>query len=254
MPDDHSEKSDAPEASPSRERAIRASWDDNAAAWTRAVRGKLIPSRLLATDAAVLSACRTALDGKIHPRVLDVGCGEGWLAHALAAWGAEVVGIDASAALIGLAGGRTESRAPAGAPHHGLGPSFQVVSYEQLVRDDAMVRGPFDLIVCNYALLGETLSPVLAALRDRLGPGGVVVIQTVHPATAVGDARYANEWRVETFASFEQPFPSTMPWYFRTLGSWVETLASAGLYVRRLDEPLHPETGRPISLVLTAAP
>ena len=250
---DQPHERDAHTAPPSPEQAILASWNDNAAAWAHAVRGGLIPSRRLATDAAIVSACRTTLDGKTHPRVLDVGCGEGWLAHVIAAWGAEVVGIDASAELIALAAERTHAGALE-PPRRHASPSFLVGTYDQLVTDDAMVRGPFDLIVCNYALLGETLSPLLAALRSRLGADGVAVIQTVHPLTAVGDAPYANAWRVETFASFERPFPSTMPWYFRTFGSWIEILATAGLHVRRLDEPLHPETQRPISLVLTAAP
>jgi 2-polyprenyl-3-methyl-5-hydroxy-6-metoxy-1,4-benzoquinol methylase len=250
--EDHPEQSGARETPPSPEHAIRASWDDNAAVWARVVRGGLIPSRRLVTDDAILNACRTALDGKARPRVLDLGCGEGWLAYSIAAFGAEVVGIDGSAELITLAGSRIDEGAPELTRDQRPNPSFLVLSYDQLVHDDASVRGPFDLIVCNYALLGETLSPLLAALRSRLDPSGVVVIQTVHPATTVGDAPYTNGWRVETFANFEQPFPSSMPWYFRTLGSWVETLARAGLYLLRLDEPLHPETQRPISLVLTA--
>ena len=58
---------------------ILQSWTANAAAWTKAVRNREIESRVRATDAAVIAA---VADQK--PRtVLDLGCGEGWLAHAL---------------------------------------------------------------------------------------------------------------------------------------------------------------------------
>jgi hypothetical protein len=41
-----------------------------------------------------------------------------------------------------------------------------------------------------------------------------------------------------------------MPWYYRTLGAWSEAMHDAGLAIRRIEEPVHPETGRPLSLLL----
>ena len=61
------------------------------------------------------------------------------------------------------------------------------------------------------------------------------------------DAAEANK------TAFDEPFPESMPWYFRTLGSWMDELAAAGLVVRGVREPLHPETGRPLSLLLHCA-
>ncbi len=43
-----------------------------------------------------------------------------------------------------------------------------------------------------------------------------------------------------------------MPWYFRTLGSWLACLRAAGFELWALDEPLHPETRAPLSLLLDA--
>ena len=75
--------------SPNDSRIIE-SWHQNADSWTGAVRDHQIESRRLATDAAVVKA---VLDR--HPRtVLDVGCGEGWLARALHAQGIDVLGVD----------------------------------------------------------------------------------------------------------------------------------------------------------------
>ena len=45
-----------------------------------------------------------------------------------------------------------------------------------------------------------------------------------------------------------------MPWFFRTLPRWVADLGEAGLVVESLREPPDPNTGRPLSLLVVAAP
>ena len=224
------------------------SWTRNAEAWTSAVRGGHIPSRRAGTDEAVITLCSRVL-AEPDPgagralRVLDVGCGEGWLARALAAPGVEVLGVDGSAPLVAAARAHD---APSTA-------RFALATYETLIADPASASGPWDLVVCNYSLLGHPLAPLLAALAGRLAPGGHLVIQTVHPWTAAGDGPYEDGWREEDFAAFAQPFPSPMPWYARTLASWVDELRAAGLQIRRLVEPSHPEAARPLSLLILAA-
>ncbi len=41
-----------------------------------------------------------------------------------------------------------------------------------------------------------------------------------------------------------------MPWYFRTTASWIAAAREARLVVDRLEEPTHPDTGKPLSLLL----
>jgi 2-polyprenyl-3-methyl-5-hydroxy-6-metoxy-1,4-benzoquinol methylase len=211
---------------------IAESWSSNAAAWTAVVRGKLIPSREAGTDAAIVQACLARGAGSL----LDVGCGEGWLARSLHAHGFSVTGADVSAALIG------EARDLGGG-------TFTVATYADLVANSALVPGPWPTIVCNFALLGDPLHPMLAALRERLAPGGRLLVQTVHSWAARGEWPYRDAWRTETFSVFAVPFPSAMPWYYRTLSSWVHQFSLAGLRVVQLDEPSHPETGAPLSLL-----
>ena len=209
------------------------SWTDNAAAWTQVVREGLVPSRAAGTDAAIVDACLAHAPASM----LDVGCGEGWLARTLAARGVQATGIDVSAPLVDAASALGGAR-------------YEVVTYARLEADATVVPGPWSVIACNFALLADPLHPLLAALRTRLAPGGTLLIQTVHPWSARGDAPYEPGWRTESFDAFAVPFPSPMPWYYRTLASWHDELRLAGLHVTRIVEPLHPTTGAPLSLLL----
>ncbi|WP_152221116.1 class I SAM-dependent methyltransferase [Pseudomonas sp. SCB32] len=215
---------------------IRHSWQANADAWTHAVREQRIESRRLVTDAAILSAVAA---GPAH-RVLDIGCGEGWLCRALAERGSQCVGVDASALLI-------EAARQSG------GGRFEVMDYADLITQGESL-GRFDALVCNFALLDESIAPLLSVLRERLEPGGRLLIQTVHPWSACVEEPYADGWRLETFAAFGEAFSAPMPWYFRTLESWLALLAASGWRLRQLREPRHPQSGKPCSLLLDLQP
>lgn len=215
---------------------IRQSWQANADAWTRAVREQRIESRRLVTDAAILSAIA---DGPAR-RVLDIGCGEGWLCRVLAGRGSECIGVDASVPLVDAARAAGSGR-------------FDVMDYAALIESGSSL-GQFDALVCNFALLDDDIAPLLGALRERLAPGGRLLIQTVHPWAACGDEPYVDGWRLETFAAFGGEFSAPMPWFFRTLESWLALLAASGWWLRQLREPCHPATGKPCSLLLEVQP
>lgn len=190
----------------------------------------------MVTDAAIVQATLA----RQPRRVLDLGCGEGWFCRALAEHGIETVGIDASEPLIEAA-----RAADAG--------TYAVLPFAEL-GSAAPSLGRFEMIVCNFALLEPHLAPLLRALRTLLQPGGVLLIQTLHPPMACGEAPYRDGWRTETFAGIGAGFPEPMPWYFRTVESWLESLAEAGWRVLERREPVHPDTGLPASLLLLASP
>ncbi|HEX6099030.1 MAG TPA: class I SAM-dependent methyltransferase [Thermoanaerobaculia bacterium] len=214
----------------SEQERLRRSWVANASSWCDAVRKQQIESRRVVTDAAIVEAVLEA-----HPRsVLDLGCGEGWLARALASHGIEVTGVDASAPLIEAANALGGAR-------------FLALGYEEL---GALAGSSFDAVAANFSLLEEDVHAVLVALSALLAPDGRLIVQTVHPAFAGG--AYVDGWRTETFAAFEGEWPEAMPWYFRTLESWSGALAAAGYTIARMREPLHPERGVPASVIFEA--
>lgn len=214
---------------------IRHSWQANAAAWTRVVREQRIDSRRLATDEAIVRAVLQAPPG----RVLDIGCGEGWLCRALQAQGCETVGVDASALLV-------EAARQAG------GGRFEVMSQAELVGEAGRGLGRFDSLVCNFALFDEDLAPLLGGLHRLLAPGGRLLVQTLHPWSACGEEPYEDGWRLETFAAFGDEFREPMPWYFRTFESWLAALHANGWRLQSLAEPRRPDTGAACSLLLVA--
>ncbi|GAB5534656.1 MAG: class I SAM-dependent methyltransferase [Rubricoccaceae bacterium] len=213
--------------------ALRASWETNAPLWAEAVREGRIPSRKAATDAAIVEAI---LDGlPMGGRVLDMGCGEGWLSRALHQLGVHVHGIDGSAALIQTA------------QDHGHG-TFDLIDYELAADSPERLGGPYDVAVFNFALLDDDAVSILRAARSCLDIGGRVLIQTTHPISL--EAPYSDGWRRESFADVGDGF-APMPWYFRTLSSWIRAIRSAGLTLTDLREPVDADTGAPLSLLLT---
>jgi len=216
------------------DQAVLDAWGANAAPWTDAVRAKKIASRKLVTDAAVIDALVQR-----NPRsLLDIGCGEGWLARVLSARGIDCLGIDAVPALV-------DAARVTGSSNHCV---FQCLSYNELAA--GALEKTFDVAVCNFSLIGETVTgAVIAAVPGLLNPGGALVIQTLHPVFSCGDATYADGWREGSWAGIDGDFAAPAPWYFRTLQNWIDLIVRRGLRVVRLIEPLHPDTGTPASII-----
>lgn len=217
------------------EALILSSWQTNAAPWVTAVREARIESRRLVTDRAMLAAISAR-----QPRsVLDLGCGEGWLSRALREQGVRTWGLDATAGLVEAA----RLADPGG--------DYQCLDYAGLIAADT--ERTVDLVACNFSLFGaEELDRLLGALPKLMERRGHLLIQTLHPHVACGDAPYVDGWREGSWAGFDTAFRDPAPWYFRTLESWVKLLGDSGFRLDVLLEPLHPLTGKPASLLLVA--
>ena len=207
------------------------SWNKNAYPWTIAVRENQIESRTLVTNHAIIDA---VLSRSPHT-VLDVGCGEGWLARALTEHDVSVIGVDVVPALIEQA-------------KRGGGGDFRVASYEEIAEGhfDANV----DVVVANFSLIGkESVEGVLRRAPGLLNTRGALIIQTLHPVVATGDLPYEDGWREGSWSGFSDDFSDPAPWYFRTVESWVRLLTQSGFRILEMREPLHPQTHRPASVI-----
>jgi 2-polyprenyl-3-methyl-5-hydroxy-6-metoxy-1,4-benzoquinol methylase len=174
-----------------------------------------------------------------HQRVCDLACGQGIVARELAARGALVVGVDRSQEMLALAQAY-EARQPLG------------IEY---VRDDAQVLGAvrdeaFDGVVCNMALPDIADLPAAAqAIARVLAPGGWLVFSLPHPCFHTPDSRWDNDGRgqvavirryfAEGFWTSADPnrFTGLVGAYHRTLSTYLNTFAEAGLVLRELREP-----------------
>jgi 2-polyprenyl-6-hydroxyphenyl methylase/3-demethylubiquinone-9 3-methyltransferase len=135
-------------------------WWDGRVRWLRALQN-MVPARLAQFDRIVGD-----WTGK---RVLDLGCGGGFMAEALAGRGALVTGIDPSPGAIDIA--RKHAQAS------GLAIDYAVGKGESLPLADRSV----DIVVCVDVLEHvEDLDHVIAEIGRVLEPGGLFLFDTIN--------------------------------------------------------------------------
>jgi SAM-dependent methyltransferase len=114
--------------------------------------------------------------------VLDVGCGQGTIAIALAERGMRVVGVDPSEELL--------ARARRGA--RGLDTTFVSGTIDTL---GDLVPQPVDLVCCHGVVMYlPELGPAVDALVDRLRPGGTLSLLSRNQAGIAFRAGMTQRW------------------------------------------------------------
>jgi 2-polyprenyl-6-hydroxyphenyl methylase / 3-demethylubiquinone-9 3-methyltransferase len=141
--------------------------------------------------------------GLAGKRVVDVGCGGGILSEALAARGAEVVGIDLGEKALGVAKLHQLET--------GSSVDYRLVAAEALAAEDPAA---FDVVAC-MELLEHVPDPaaIVAACGALCKPGGIVAISTINRtpkayALAVVGAEYVLQLLprgTHDYAKFLQP-------------------------------------------------
>ena len=154
-------------------------------------------------------------------RVLDLGCGTGHLTAQVAAAGAEVIGLDADAAMV--------ARARALYPH---------VRFEIARGEDFALDTPVDAVFSNAALHWMTEPAAVAASVARaLVAGGRFVAEMGgkgNVAVLLGAIRRA------LAEAGVPPERQPTPWYFPSIGEYATLLEEAGLeptYMHLFDRP-----------------
>ena len=199
-------------------------------------------------------------------RVLDVACGEGYVARSLAKLGArEVIGVDISATLIRAAIDRTDAD----------NVSFAVGDAMQL---DAFADVSVDVVVSQMAMMDiDDHRAVYAAVRRVLRPEGAFAFSLLHPCfesphrepdeprslldvhgepsyRMVG--HYATEGHWQSGASGLRGHVGS---YHRMLSTYVNDLIDAGFVLERLEEPvvdvpgIYSQVPRVVMIVARAA-
>ena len=135
-------------------------------------------------------------------RILDVGCGSGWLCEFFARFGYNVTGIDISAELIAMAQERL-GKVPFGADHEkGLCYRFLVHDIEMTALDEC-----FDAIICYDALHHfEDEHAVIKNLASMLEHGGqlFVIEGELPPAGSTTEDELRDVMR--EYETLESPF------------------------------------------------
>jgi 2-polyprenyl-3-methyl-5-hydroxy-6-metoxy-1,4-benzoquinol methylase len=215
----------------SAERQIIDSWHQNARAWSVAISEQQIASRKLVTDRSIIDAVVSCNARK----VLDIGCGEGWLTRELTARGMDVLGVDVVPAFINKSQTQGAGR-------------FEVASYAEIAA--GKLGEKFDLAVANFSLFGnESVTDLFRSIPSLLTDRGTVIVQTLHPLVVCGELPYSDGWRASSWAGFSDDFTDPAPWYFRTVATWVDLFTTHGFTIAEIREPLHPQTGKPAAAI-----
>ncbi|MBI4416992.1 MAG: class I SAM-dependent methyltransferase, partial [Euryarchaeota archaeon] len=226
------------------DRKIAAQWDALADVWTSGYTEFGDVSRRYVIDPALFEILGDVRD----LRVLDAGCGFGYLSRLLAKKGAVVEGQDISRKFIGMALER-ERKEP-------LGVRYRLGSIVDL---GTHADGTFDVVVSNLVL--QDVRDYRKAIREIarvLRPGGRFVFSIMHPAFAsppvrgwVQEPRDSNRNEDREYVKVDRYFDrTTEAWGFgdgprvtsfhRPLRDYFAALAETGFLVRRLEEPVPP--------------
>ena len=170
-------------------------------------------------------------------RVLDVGCGEGQVARRIAGTGAEVVGVDPTAAQVEMA------RQRAG------GPRYVRAGAEALPCRD----GSFDTVVVCLALEHvDAFETAIDEVARVLEPGGRFILLLCHPLLQAPGGAWIDDrilgemyWRVGAYLGDERRFDEIAPgvdllFVHRPLSRYVHAMGRAGLLIDDMVEEPPP--------------
>lgn len=213
-------------------KTIASEWDRNAQSRCR----QLEEGRDVSHD-RILVPSILHLAGRLRgSSVLDVGCGCGFLTSSAARRAKNILGIDISERMIEEAKHR----------HKRSNLSFRFISVELLAREE---KKQYDICLSNMSVITmPNLSSSIHAIATLLKAGGKFVFSIAHPCfwnfyrSDESRARF-NYWNSHSVSApfritFDQkPLPVSTTYFHRSLTTYFNCLAKAGLQLEELLEP-----------------
>src|SRR5262245_20466899 len=219
--------------------SVRDSWDNAAGVYAQGQASGCDYYRYEFFGPAQLALC-----GEVHGlRVLDVGCGNGYFARAMARQGAHVTGIDISPRMIEHA----RQQEPAGSP------AIEYHVLDAAALPAGFARRSFDMATSCLALQDmPNVDKVLGGVHALLRPGGRLIASIAHPCTDTpfrvwerdGSGakrclcidRYFERGPLEyTWTGWGREFTTSA--IHATLEDWLGWILAAGFQLRALKEP-----------------
>ncbi|MEM2142517.1 MAG: class I SAM-dependent methyltransferase [Candidatus Thorarchaeota archaeon] len=228
-------------------------WETNAAAYADLIGGKGTPHHQ-----HILNPCVEKMLGEIAgKRVLDAGCGEGYLSRYYSRKGALVTGVDISRRFISIAASI--------ARNEGVSVEFR---QSDLCNLSGIPDGYFDVVLCNLVLMNvPCLDEALASIRRVLRQSGILVLSVVHPAfdfygpgrwelgdkDTVTGRRTGKHFIMDNYLDETvhervwksrdgSDFPAPITFFHRPISRYVSALIRAGFSLEALEEPVPDST------------
>jgi SAM-dependent methyltransferase len=150
--------------------------------------------------------------------VLDIATGPGYIAEAFARNAREVVGVDLTDAMLGIAKERTKARGISNV-------SFRAADAQNLPFES----GAFDVVVCRLAL--HHLQRPLKVVREMARvcqTGGTLLVEDIYASESPERAAYQNRWEILRDPSHVRALPlSELLQLFRDAGLETDAVNTA---------------------------
>jgi len=201
-------------------------WKKNADFWIKIIQENLDPFRLVVTNKAILELLK---NGK-NLKILDAGCGEGYLCRILAKKGYKIFGVDFSAKLI-KAAKDTKRKKP-------LGIKYFIGDF----RKTNFPSSFFDIIL-SHQTINEVENPEKAfkEFHRILKKKGRLILLFLHPCFEINPKKYFQRAKIKKSYYLVSGIKSPSPCFYLHLPlfEWVKLLAKTGFLIKKIEEP-HP--------------
>jgi 2-polyprenyl-3-methyl-5-hydroxy-6-metoxy-1,4-benzoquinol methylase len=211
---------------------ILKSWDINATEWSQVMEQEGIASRKFTNPAIV-----EAITNYEPLKILDLGCGEGWLTRALSHEKNKVIGVDATETLLETARKKGTQK-------------YYRLAYKDIVKGANIPEAPFDAVVLNFCLYQKNEVPdLLIALQRSLSDPGLIFIQTLHPSyLLMNELPYEDQWIGDSWKGLNGNFIQPHSWYARTLENWINTFRDCRYELIKVKEVIN-NNKVPVSII-----